>query len=167
MLKYVLSRSPSKFNSESFINRELDIASSNAEKNRSIPMKVDKPLMEQIQVIGASLNQSPSVCPTTSKRPKFPLVQEEVHLNVITSSSQDDVSKRSQEKYPELGEDSEQDPEYRWLHYARGTSLCPIQCLLETWSDILNGNVFPKQEETKQSVHYETHLHNGNCLVLL
>ncbi len=77
---------------------------------------------------------------------------------------------REQTKNPELPEDAmfrAQEQECCSQSDAGGTSLGPIEYLLGKWTDIIKGAIFPEQEENKQTVNYDTRLHDGTCLVLL
>ncbi len=160
MFKSIFARSPSSINSDSFIKRELDVASLNAEKNRSIRSKINKPQFEQTQSVRFNQNSSLRL---TALSP----LHKEMVLDDVPDSSENVVSVSSQEqrKYSDV---SEQEIECcRQSDAAKCSSLSPFEDLLDNWTNVIKVIIFPEQEEIKQGVMYETRLHDGHWLVLL
>jgi hypothetical protein len=176
MLKSIFPRSPSnlsklQLHSDSFIKREFDAASSNAEKNRSIQVNMNKSRPSQTEVTSPRPNHKASSVRPTPTPPVTSPVYEEVDLNVAVPSSRNGVStsSRVQIKRPDFSDEAlnEEEPENHKQGDTRGISLAPLEDLFDQWTNIIKGAIFPQHEENKQTAGFETLVHNGNCLVLL
>jgi hypothetical protein len=164
--------SPSNLNSDSFIKREFDAASSNAEKNKSIRIK--KVQLEKFQV-PPSTSPRPNQCPSVrSTAPSPSPVHERVDWNfAATSPSPNKASRNSREQSKHLIDeestslDEQQAPDSRGQVDASGTSQGPIEDLFGHWTNAIKGAIFPEKEDNTKGGMFETRLHNGQWLVLL
>jgi hypothetical protein len=169
-LKTIFSRAPiltsSNGNSDSFIEHELDTASSNAEINRSIGSKKS----QVVQIQPDSLPEAKGSSKTHS------LVNKKENLNDV-AIYRNDLSKSSQVQCIDTAFSCEvKVPAFEragsdcWRQgVARGTSSQgPVEDFIGHLTTFMNGcTVFREQEIKKQGSVYEIRNHNGHCLVLL